>query len=83
MSLGREYQILNPNVLKPSSPNVVVFALLTINSFLLLAECEPFLKKLLTKSGYKDYKVLEISIANLRKQLTSMVDHSAFNGKLL
>ena len=33
MSLGREFQILGPNVLKLFSPNVVVFTLLTTKSF--------------------------------------------------
>ena len=37
-SLGREFQILGPNVLKLFSTKVVVFALLTTKLFLLLAE---------------------------------------------
>ena len=41
---GREFQILGPYVLRPFSPNVVVFTLLMTKSFFLLAECEPFLK---------------------------------------
>ena len=35
------------------------------------------------KSGYKDFKVLKTSTANLRKRLASMVGRSAFNSKLL
>ena len=43
-SSGRELQILDPNVLRLFTPNVVVFILLTTKSFFLLAECDPFLK---------------------------------------
>ena len=35
------------------------------------------------KSGFEDFIVLRTSIANLHKWLTSMVGHSAFDGKLL
>ena len=82
-SSDREFQILGPNVLKLFSPNVVVFALLTTKSFFLLAECEPFLKYMYIKSGFKDFNILKTSIANLRKRLTSTVGRSAFNSKLL
>ena len=83
MSSGEEFQILGPNVFRPFSPNVVVFTLLMTKSFFLLAECEPFLKYVCMKSGFKGFKVLKTSIANLHKQLTSTVGRSAFNSKLL
>ena len=35
------------------------------------------------KSGFEDFIVLKTSIASLNKLLTSMVGHSAFDGKLL
>ena len=82
-SSGEEFQILGPNVFRLFSPNVVVFTLLMTKSFFLLAECEPFLKYVCMKSGFKDFKVLKTSIANLHKQLTSTVGRSAFNSKLL
>ena len=82
-SSGREFQILGPNVLRLFSTNVVDFALLTTKSFFLLAECEPFLKYMCMKSGFKEFKVIKTLIANLRKRLTSMVGRSAFNSKLL
>ena len=83
MPSGREFQVLGPNDLRIFSPNVVVFSLLTINSFFLLAEYEPFLKYVCMKLGFKDFKFLKTSIANLRKCLTSMLGFSAFNSKLL
>ena len=52
-------------------------------SFFLLAECEPFLKYVCMKSGFKDFKVLKTSVGSLYKWLTSMDGHSAFNSKLL
>ena len=55
-SSGREFQILGPNVLSLFLPNVVVFALLTTMSFFLLAKCEPFLKYMCMKSGFKEFK---------------------------
>ena len=81
-SSGSEFQILGPNALRLYSPNVVIFAKLTNTSFCLLAEYEPLLKYVCMKSGFKGFKALKTLIANLRKRLTSMVSHSAFNSKL-
>ena len=62
---------------------VVVFPLLTTKLFFLLVKCEPLLKYVCMQSGFKDFKVLKTSIANLRKRLTSMVGRSTSNSTLL
>ena len=82
-SLSREFQILGPYVLRLFSSKVVVFPLLTTELFFFLAECEPFLKYVCMQSEFKDLKVSKISIANLRKRLTSMVGRSTSNSTLL
>ena len=82
-SLGREFQILGPNVLRLFSTNIAVFALLTTKLFFFLAEYQPFLKYVYIKSGFKDFKVWKTSTTNLRKKLTTMVSPSASNSKLL
>ena len=71
------------NVVRLFSPKVVAFDLLTTKSFFLLTECEPFLKYVCMKPGFKDFKVLKTSIADLCKPLTSMVGSSVLNIKLL